>query len=107
MQIAKVRGTVVSTYKEASLTGVKFLLVQLIDDEGNPLPDYEVAADNVGAGIDEWVLISRGSAARQYQGGADKPVDALIIGIIDTVSVGRQFLYSKREQDREPPYRLN
>ncbi|NEQ95905.1 MAG: EutN/CcmL family microcompartment protein [Cyanothece sp. SIO2G6] len=100
MQIAKVRGTVVSTYKEPSLTGVKFLLVQLMDDEGNPLPDYEVAADNVGAGVDEWVLVSRGSAARRFQGGSDRPVDALVIGIIDTISVGRQFIYSKREQDR-------
>ncbi|MGK7888281.1 MAG: EutN/CcmL family microcompartment protein [Leptolyngbyaceae cyanobacterium] len=100
MQIAKVRGTVVSTHKESSLTGVKFLLLQLMDDEGNPLPEYEVAADNVGAGVDEWVLVSRGSAARQFQGGSDKPVDALVVGIIDTISIGRQFIYSKREQDR-------
>ncbi|NET10914.1 MAG: EutN/CcmL family microcompartment protein [Symploca sp. SIO2B6] len=100
MQVARVRGTIVSTQKEQSLTGVKFLLVQLIDEDGNPLPEYEVAADNVGAGIDEWVLISRGSAARQFQGGEAKPLDALVIGIIDTISVDRRFLYSKREQDR-------
>ncbi len=100
MQIAVVCGTVVSTQKEPSLTGVKFLLVQLLDEEGNLLPEYEVAADNVGAGVDEWVLVSRGSAARQVPGSETRPLDALVVGIIDTVSVGKQFLYSKRDQDR-------
>ena len=80
--------------------GVKFLLVQLLDAEGQPLPDYEVAADSVGAGLDEWVLVSRGSAARQIQGNESRPIDALIVGIIDTVSVENQRLYSKRDQDR-------
>lgn len=100
MQIARVRGTVVSTQKEPSLRGVKFLLVQLIDEDGNLLPAYEVAADNVGAGVDEWVLVSRGSAARQIPGSEQRPVDAAVIAIIDTVNIENRFLYSKREQDR-------
>ena len=98
MQIAKVRGTVVSTQKEPSLRGVKFLLVQLLDDAGELLPDYEVAADNVGAGVDEWVLVSRGSAARQVPGSESRPVDAAVIGIIDTVSVDNRPLYNKGTQ---------
>lgn len=100
MQIARVCGTVVSTQKEQSLTGVKFLLVQVLDEEGQPLPGYEVAADSVGAGVDEWVLVSRGSAARQGPGGEKRPLDALVVGIIDTVSVDNRRLYSKRDQDR-------
>ncbi len=100
MQIAKVCGTVVSTQKEPSLRGVKFLLVQFIDREGQLLPKYEVAADSVGAGIDEWVLVSRGSAARQTSEGGTRPLDALVVGIIDTVSVDNYRLYSKRDQDR-------
>lgn len=100
MQIAKVCGTVVSTQKESSLTGVKFLVLQMIDEEGQPLPGYEVAADSVGAGVDEWVLVSRGSAARQTSGGESRPLDALVVGIIDTVSVNNRRLYSKRDQDR-------
>lgn len=100
MQIARVCGTVVSTHKESSLTGVKFLVVQLIDDEGQPVPGYEVAADQVGAGMGEWVLVSRGSAARQTPGSDSRPLDALVVGIIDTVSVNNQRLYSKRDQDR-------
>jgi carbon dioxide concentrating mechanism protein CcmL len=98
MQIAKVRGTVVSTQKEPSLRGVKFLLVQLLDEAGNPLPEFEVAADNVGAGIDEWVLVSRGSAARQVPGSEQRPLDAAVIAIIDTVSVDNRPLYNKGTQ---------
>jgi len=66
MQIAKVRGTVVSTQKDPSLRGVKLLLLQFVDEDG--LPKYEVAADNVDAGADEWVLVGRGSAARSSYG---------------------------------------
>lgn len=98
MQIAKVRGTVVSTQKDQSLTGVKFLLVQFMDEEGKPLPKYEIAADSVGAGINEWVLVSRGSAARKLSGSEHRPLDALVVGIIDTVNVDGRSLYNKREQ---------
>jgi carbon dioxide concentrating mechanism protein CcmL len=98
MQIARVRGTVVSTQKDPSLMGVKFLLVQLIDEEGQPLPKYEVAADCVGAGVNEWVLVSRGSAARQLPGSEKRPLDALVVGIIDTVSLDNRQLYSKKDQ---------
>jgi carbon dioxide concentrating mechanism protein CcmL len=98
MQIAKVRGTVVSTQKEPSLQGVKFLLVEFLDEQGQPLSVYEVAADNVGAGIDEWVLVSRGSAARQVPGSEKRPVDAAVVAIIDTVSVDNRPLYNKGTQ---------
>jgi carbon dioxide concentrating mechanism protein CcmL len=100
MQIAKVRGTVVSTHKETSLRGVKFLLLQFLDEEGQLLPKYEVAADNVGAGMDEWVLVSLGSAARQVGDSNTRPIDAMVVGIIDTVNVDNQTLYSKKDQYR-------
>lgn len=100
MQIAKVCGTVVSTCKEPSLRGVKFLLVQFIDRDGELLPQYEVAGDTVGAGVEEWVLISRGSAARQVGESDKRPIDAMVVGIIDTVSVDSHILYSKKDQYR-------
>lgn len=100
MQIAKVRGTVVSTHKAPSMRGVKLLLVQFIDEEGQPLPKYEVAGDTVGAGINEWVLVSRGGAARTESGKEQRPLDALIVGIIDTVSVDNNSLYSKKVAER-------
>lgn len=100
MQIAKVRGTVVSTQKTRSMTGVKLLLVQFVDQDGLPSPQYEVAADIVGAGVDEWVLVSRGSAARQEVGHEQRPLDAMVVGIIDTVTVENYQLYSKKAQYR-------
>jgi carbon dioxide concentrating mechanism protein CcmL len=100
MQIAKVRGTIVSTQKDPSLQGTKFLFLQMIDDQGQLQPQYEVAADVVGAGVDEWVLVSRGSAARQFQGGEKRPIDALVVGIIDTISVDNSLLYSKKDSYR-------
>ncbi|OUL30137.1 EutN/CcmL family microcompartment protein [Nostoc sp. 106C] len=100
MQIAKVRGTVVSTQKEPSLRGVKLLLLQLVDEEGNLLQKYEVAADIVGAGVDEWVLFSRGSAARQVPGNEHRPLDAAVVAIIDTIHVEDRLIYSKKDQYR-------
>ena len=100
MQIAKVRGTVVSTQKEPSLRGVKLLLLQFVDEEGQLLQEYEVAADNVGAGFDEWVLVSRGSAARQVLGNEQRPVDAAVVAIIDSVRVEDRLVYSKKDQYR-------
>jgi carbon dioxide concentrating mechanism protein CcmL len=99
MQIAKVLGTVVSTHKSQNLTGVKLLLVQFIDEKGQELPKYEVAADLVGAGISEWVLVTRGSAARKEQGQENRPLDAMVVGIIDTVNVAGSCLYSKRNSN--------
>lgn len=95
MQVARVCGTVVSTSKELSLKGTKLLLLQFIDPEGNVLPQYEVAADNVGAGMDEWVLVSRGSAAREVPGSEHHPVDARVVAIIDTITVENRRVYSK------------
>ncbi|MGD1854755.1 MAG: EutN/CcmL family microcompartment protein [Leptolyngbyaceae cyanobacterium] len=97
MRLGKVRGTVVSTCKEPSLTGVKFLLIQFVSENGDLLPDYEVAADVVGAGPGEWVLVTRGSAARQHSGYEQRPVDAAIVAIVDTVSLDSGSLYDKRE----------
>jgi carbon dioxide concentrating mechanism protein CcmL len=100
MQIAKVRGTVVSTQKEPSLRGTKLLLLQFVDEEGRLMPSYEVAADTVGAGVDEWVLVSCGSAARQVPGNEQRPLDAMVVAIIDTVSVENRVVYSKKDQYR-------
>ena len=100
MKVAVVRGTVVSTQKEPSLGGSRLLLLQFLGADGEPLPDYEVATDSVGAGEGEWVLVTLGSAARQIYPDRPRPVDALVVGIIDTVSVDKQLMYSKRDRDR-------
>jgi carbon dioxide concentrating mechanism protein CcmL len=97
MKIAKALGTVVSTQKEPSLQGVKLLLVQYLNEEGEPLPEYEVAADLVGAGAGEWVLISIGSAARKVPGHESRALDAAVVAIIDTVNISNRSMYSKKD----------
>ena len=100
MQIAKVLGTVVSNHKTRSLTGIKLVILQLIDAQGQLLPSYEVAGVVVGAGVNEWVLVTRGSAARKDSGNEDRPLDAMVVGIIDTVTVDNRSLYSKKDEYR-------
>jgi carbon dioxide concentrating mechanism protein CcmL len=99
MQIARVIGTVVSTHKARSLTGVKLLLIQYVDADGNLQENYEVAGDIVGSGINEWVLVTKGSAARQEDGQEKRPLDAMVVGIIDTVTVSNRLLYSKKQHE--------
>ena len=81
MIIGKVIGTVVSTRKNANLTGSKFLIVEPMDSMASGL---FVAVDNVGAGEGELVLVATGSAARVGTGNENAPVDALIVGIVDS-----------------------
>jgi microcompartment protein CcmK/EutM len=95
MQLAKVVGTVVSTRKEPSLDGLKFLLVRGVDEEGKESGNSLVAADAVGAGPDEIVLIASGSSARQTQATDKRPVDAVVMGIVDSWDVGSKTKYKK------------
>lgn len=95
MQLAKVVGTVVSTRKEPSLDGLKFLLVRGVDEEGRESGNFLVAADAVGAGPDEIVLIASGSSARQTQATDKRPVDAVVMGIVDSWEVGSKSKYKK------------
>lgn len=95
MQLAKVVGTVVSTRKDPNLEGLKFLLVQSVDGEGKPSGSFLVAADAVGAGPEEIVLIASGSSARQTQQTDKRPVDAVVMGIVDSWNVGETIKYKK------------
>ena len=87
MQLCKVIGNVWATRKNEKLDGLKFLIVQHVNPDGTVKPAYTVAADSVGAGIGETVLIASGSSARQTALTADKPVDAVIMAIIDRYDV--------------------
>ena len=84
MQVAKVIGNIWATRKDQRLAGLKLLLVQPI----NPLDDglYRVpmvAADIIGAGVGETVLVVGGSSARSAAGNMNLPVDATVVGIVD------------------------
>ena len=87
MQICKVIGHVWATKKESSLSGLKLMVVQ--EDMG-PRGANLVAADIVGAGIGERVLVVSGSTARKALGKDEVAVDAAIVGIIDSVELERE-----------------
>ena len=88
MQICRVIGTVVATQKHRKFEGAKLLLVQPLNIDDTPRGNAMLAVDGVGAGVDEKVLVVlEGRAAGEALGKKGAPVDAAIIGIIDTVSI--------------------
>ncbi len=95
MNLGKVVGTVVSTKKESTLDGIRFLLVRLVDTEGKETSSFVVAADAMGAGPGEMVLTAAGSSARQTSMTDKKPVDNVIMAIVDTWEVNGQTKYTK------------
>lgn len=82
MLAGKVVGSVVSTRKNEKLIGNKFMIVEIVDSMGAKGQQL-IAIDNIGAGINEYVLVAQGSAARIGCDMKDAPVDAAIVGIID------------------------
>jgi len=87
MYLARVVGTVVATRKDERLEGRKLLLVQPLDESGRETGKSLVAVDTVQAGIHEVVLVVAGSSARMTAVTKDAPVDAAIVGIVDTVAM--------------------
>lgn len=96
MIIGKVIGTVVASRKEGELTGLKLLAVAPLDlKTGEVKGGGVVAVDAVGAGVGEVVLYASGSSARQTVVTKDRPVDATIMAIVDTLEVGGEVIYQK------------
>lgn len=95
MLMGKVVGTVVSTRKDEHLTGLRFLVVRELDHEMTETGRMVVAADSVGAGVGEVVLYAQGSAARQTYLSHERPVDAIIMAIVDEFELGGDRLYVK------------
>ena len=87
MIIARILGTVVATQKDERLLGKKLLIVRPVNVDGTDTTGYVVAVDTVGAGFHEKVLVVAGSSARLAQGLKDAPVDAAVVGVIDTVDI--------------------
>jgi len=104
MFLARVIGSVVSTKKDAAMTGRKLLVLRplLVDesDSGKFRPGQNtiVAVDTLGAGKDEWVLFCQGSSARQASGLKSLPVDAAVVGIVDRVEVMGTTAYSAHDE---------
>jgi len=85
--LGKVIGTVWSTRKDENLVGAKFLIVRQLNLDYTPKESFVVAVDSVGAGVGEIVLCAQGSSARQTAITKNKPVDAVIMAIVDKLDV--------------------
>jgi microcompartment protein CcmK/EutM len=90
MILGRIVGTVVSTRKDPRLEGKTLLVVKPISPEGADESGYIVAVDTVDAGFRETVLIVTGSSARNAAECKDRPVDAAVVGIVDTVDLDEQ-----------------
>lgn len=95
MLLGRVAGTVVSSRKEDTLEGLKFLVIKQLDVEECETGGYVIAADAVGAGVGEVVLYATGSSARQTLMTKDRPCDAVVMAIVDTWEVGGEVKYVK------------
>jgi len=102
--IAKVTGSVVSTQKTQSMVGQKLLIVEPYRVEGKTRKKLEstgrtfVAVDTLGAGESEFVLITQGSSARLTPETKSLPVDAVVIGILDTVYVDKACVFDRQKR---------
>ncbi|MEI8054597.1 MAG: EutN/CcmL family microcompartment protein [bacterium] len=95
MQLGKIVGTVVSTKKDEKLEGLKLQIVKFINADGSFTGGLVVAVDSVGAGVGEVVLVAAGSSARQTQTTKDKPVDTVIMAIVDELEIAGKHVYVK------------
>ena len=95
MLIAKVIGTTVSTIKDEKIIGRKLLIVRQTDETGEPFGKPYVAVDTVNAGVGDLVLTASGSSARQTSITKDRPVDAVIMAMIDSLEVDGKVTFTK------------
>ena len=95
MFLGKVVGTLVASQKETTLEGLKFLVVRRLTIDNEETEGYVVAADAVGAGVGEVVMVATGSSARQTKLTDRRPADAVIMAIVDTWEVDDQVKYRK------------
>ncbi|HWI48927.1 MAG TPA: EutN/CcmL family microcompartment protein [Rummeliibacillus sp.] len=89
MKMGKVVGNVWATRKEEGLQGLKFLIVQPMDLDGQKVSTQFVAVDRIGAGVGDEVLVTNGGASRYIIRDQPIPIDSVIIGIIDSMEIKR------------------
>jgi microcompartment protein CcmK/EutM len=95
MKLGRVVGTVVASRKDEKLEGLRLYMVQDLSLSMQGKESFVVAADSVGAGVNEVVLYASGSSARQTKQTDARPVDAVIMAIVDTVEVNGAVAFDK------------
>ena len=96
MILGKVIGTIWSTKKDENLIGSKLLIVRQLDLDFHEKSNFLIAVDSVGAGEGEIVLVASGSSARQTVITKNKPVDAVIMAIVDKLDVSIKEMLTEK-----------
>ncbi|HEU4917148.1 MAG TPA: EutN/CcmL family microcompartment protein [Acidimicrobiia bacterium] len=99
MHLGRVAGTLVASRKEPLMEGMKLLVIRQLDVENTDTGSYVVAVDAVGAGVGEVVLYASGSSARQTELTRDRPVDAVVMAIVDSWDIGGEERYHKGREE--------
>jgi microcompartment protein CcmK/EutM len=100
MLLGTVMGTVVATRKDPGVEGTRLLLVRQMTTGGVLRDSYLVAIDTVDAGVGEVVMIAIGSAARNTNTTDKRPVDAVIMAVVDTWEIGGTVIYDKAQPEQ-------
>ncbi|TDK60890.1 ethanolamine utilization protein EutN [Bacillus salipaludis] len=87
MRLARVEGSIWAIQKEKGMENIKLLIVQPINVEKQPEGNVIIAMDRIGAGIGEFVIITQGTPAQKLMGEKGAPIDAAIVGIVDSLEV--------------------
>jgi microcompartment protein CcmK/EutM len=95
MFIGEVVGTVVASQKTANMDGLPLRLVRKLNADTTPTATYVVAVDALGTDSGERVLITSGSPARQTKATDNRPIDAIIMAIVDTWQIDNTVQYTK------------
>ena len=103
MVIGMVVGSVVASQKTASMESLALRIVRRITPEGKLTDAYLVAVDAIGAANGEYVLAASGSTARQTTLTDNKPIDAIIMAIVDTWQIEGQVMYEMMSSDTAHP----
>ena len=96
MQIALVIGSTISTIKDELIQGRKLLIVRNADTAGKPTGDPYIAVDTVSAGAGDLVMVTDGSSARYTNQTTNAPVDAVIVGVIDSLEMSGKVTYQSK-----------
>ncbi len=95
MTLARVRGTVVAGARADGVQGARWLLVEESDQKGAGKGEYLVALDMVGADRGHLVLLTQGSSCRWTDRTEDKPIDSLVVAIVDTIDRGGEVVWQQ------------
>ncbi len=101
MILGRVIGTVWATRKDPGVASFKFLIVRHLDLEEKPLSGFDIAVDTVQAGVGDLVLVAKGSSARQTRQTEGKPVDAVVMAVVEGFHTETLAALTRESQTRE------